>query len=450
MVNRFYEYQLLWLSIGCLAALIADRRASAGRRRLAAKDSREDRAEGGLSGAGTASALAALTRQYLVVYAIVMGADWLQGPYVYSLYREQYGFPERTVAILFVTGFVSAGLAAPLIGVWADQHGRKRLCLVFCATYTCACLCILVPFLPVLLVGRVLGGISTSILFSAFESWLMSASTSHALPQSDLSTIMGRATLVNGLVATGAGVFSNQLVGFTGSFASPFIASGALLILAWAVIRGSWIENYGSTNSDPGASDPLQLARLRTALRITCFEGSMYLFVFLWVPALQEHSLLGLLPLGYIFSSFMLSMMLGSVLYTYLVAISPESSLMTHAKLSSAVCALAALALAVSVSQPDERARFWAFCVFEACVGLYYPVQGMLRGALIANEHRATLSSLFRVPLNVFVVVSLLTGVAGARGAVLTASALMLGFSSVMTGAVIVSRVEGQTVGGKA
>ncbi|KAJ7809177.1 hypothetical protein B0H14DRAFT_2867495, partial [Mycena olivaceomarginata] len=188
----------------------------------------------------------------------------------------------------------------------------------------------------------------------------MSASTSHALPQSDLSTIMGRATLVNGLVATGAGVFSNQLVGFTGSFASPFIASGALLILAWAVIRGSWIENYGSTNSDPSASDPLQLARLRTALRITCFEGFMYLF---------EHSLLGLLPLGYIFS-FMFSMMLGSVLYTYLVAILPESSLMTHGKLSSAVCALAALALAVSVSQPDERARFWAFCFFEACVRL--------------------------------------------------------------------------------
>ena len=50
------------------------------------------------------------------------GADWLQGPYVYSLYREQYNFPERLVAILFVTGFVSAGLAAPLVGVWADQQ----------------------------------------------------------------------------------------------------------------------------------------------------------------------------------------------------------------------------------------------------------------------------------------------------------------------------------------
>ncbi|KAJ7119928.1 hypothetical protein C8R43DRAFT_1099133 [Mycena crocata] len=454
--DRFYEFQLLWLSIGCLVALLADRHASQNRRKLASKDSREERAEGGLTGSGTASALAALTRQYLVVYAIVMGADWLQGPYVYSLYHEQYNFPERIVAILFVTGFVSAGLSAPLIGVWADQHGRKRLCLVFCATYTAACLCILVPFLPVLLVGRVLGGISTSILFSAFESWLISASTAHALPQADLSTIMGRATLVNGLVATGAGVFSNQLVGVTGSFATPFIASGALLILAWVVIRGTWVENYGGGGGSEDKGDPFQIQRLKLAMRIvqedprllvlgltqTCFEGSMYLFVFLWVPSLQEYSLMGLLPLGYIFSSFMLSMMLGSVLYTFISASSTESSLLTHAKLSSAVCATSALALAVSVTQPDERMRFWAFCAFEACVGMYYPVQGMLRGSLIANENRATLSSLFRVPLNIFVVVSLLTGVSSARSAVLTACSLMLAFSSIMTGVFIVSRVE--------
>ncbi|KAH6879384.1 hypothetical protein BKA70DRAFT_1447970 [Coprinopsis sp. MPI-PUGE-AT-0042] len=43
-----------------------------------------------------------------------LGADWLQGPYVYSLFSEQYGYPDSTVAILFVTGFLSAALAAPL------------------------------------------------------------------------------------------------------------------------------------------------------------------------------------------------------------------------------------------------------------------------------------------------------------------------------------------------
>lgn len=30
--------------------------------------------------------------------------------------------PERMVAVLFVTGFMSAGLTAPLVGVWADQQ----------------------------------------------------------------------------------------------------------------------------------------------------------------------------------------------------------------------------------------------------------------------------------------------------------------------------------------
>lgn len=56
---------------------------------------------------------------------------------------------------------------------------------------------------------------------------------------------MGRATVVNGFVATGAGVVSNKLVAVTDNFKSPFIASAVLLVLAWFVIRGTWLENYG-------------------------------------------------------------------------------------------------------------------------------------------------------------------------------------------------------------
>ncbi|KAK0480719.1 hypothetical protein IW261DRAFT_1419071 [Armillaria novae-zelandiae] len=473
-MHGFYEQQLVVLTSFCLLSLLIDRHVTRRKSIKAADDSLEQ----GIPATSESKSLATLTRQYLVVYGVVMGADWLQGPYVYSLYREQYGFPERIVAILFVTGFMSAGLAAPFVGVYADQHGRKRICLLFCITYALSCVLILVPWLPVLLFGRILGGISTSILFSVFESWLVSASTSLLLPQSDISVIMGRATLLNGFVATGAGVVSNEIVSISSSFASPFIASGALLMLAWGLMRVSWIENYGGgggTTDDDW--DIFQTTRLRQAWNIvrldtllltlgltqTCFEGSMYLFVFLWVPSLQEASESPeLLPLGYIFSSFMLSMMLGSLLYTAIVSHPPspsaatgsvDSLLTTHAKLSSMVSAVSALALAVSVTFPDEKIRFWAFCTFEACVGMYYPVQGTLRGFLITNEHRATrvkvelikgfqLSALFRVPLNVFVVVSLLTGVSSARYAVLTACTLMLAFSSVVTGAVIVKRSD--------
>lgn len=126
--------------------------------------------------------------------------------------------------------------------------------------------------------------------------------------------------------------------------------------------------------------------------------------MFLWVPSLQEASKTypgTALPLGYIFSSFMVSMMLGSLLYTSICAYSlpstpatpQDSSLTLHAKLSSLVCAVSALSLAMSIRSDSERVRFWAFCAFEACVGMYYPVQGMLRGSLISNEHRATVST---------------------------------------------------------
>ncbi len=184
--------------------------------------------------------------------------------------------------------------------------------------------------------------------------------------------------------------------------------------------RGSFVPVYGlNFNVDP--------ILIVLGLTQTIFEGSMYLFVFIWVPTLQESSLNpASLPLGYIFSAFMVSMMLGSLLYTYITAhwyppststglqkharsasvgspsLSPQgdSSLVLHAQLSSLVCAASAVTFAACVrvgkgkGEEGEHLKFWAFCLFEACVGMYYPVQGMLRGSLISNEHRATVSLL--------------------------------------------------------
>jgi hypothetical protein len=145
----------------------------------------------------------------------------------------------------------------------------------------------------------------------------------------------------------------------------------------------------------------------------------MYLFVFLWVPSLQEAGGAGL-PLGYIFSAFMISMMLGSIVYTTIATTAKVSSADTslptnghvtghtaprteeldslvvlHAKLAALVCGVASLLFAYSATGSSMLAehRFWAFCAFEACVGMYYPVMGMLRGTLVANEVRATVSN---------------------------------------------------------
>ncbi|KAG8746369.1 hypothetical protein FRC12_014301 [Ceratobasidium sp. 428] len=455
MLDSFYETQLAVLASYAFVAILLERYISKRHTPAQTKDASDPLLSGKTAAGGGQAAAKALSLKYLAVYAVVMAADWLQGPYVYSLYKDQYGYSEQMVAVLFVTGFLSAGLSAPTVGVWADNYGRKRICMAFCVSYIATCLCTFVNWLPVNLLGRVCGGISTAILFSCFDSWLVSAAQNDGVSSSDLSAIFGSATMINGLVAAAVGVFSNGLVARTQTFTSPFVVSALCLGVSWILIAALWTENYG-TRSESATTDLLQIKRLGEAWAIvrddpslivlglvqTCFEGSMYLFVFLWVPSMQEAAYGESLPLGLIFSAFMVSMMLGSLLYKSLVTYcsAGESTLVLHAKLSSFTLLTAAFALAVNNLAHDVRFRFWAFCMFEACVGVYYPVQGMLRGTMIQNDHRATLSSLFRIPLNIFVVVALMSGVSSARHLVFTACSLALAFGSVMTSYVIVNK----------
>ena len=104
----------------------------------------------------------------MVVYLIIMLADWMQGTHMYTLYLS-YGV---NVAALFLTGFLSGAIFAPFLGSAVDKFGRKKSCCVYCI------LEIIINTLEhstnfeILLFGRVLGGIFTNLLFSAFESWM--------------------------------------------------------------------------------------------------------------------------------------------------------------------------------------------------------------------------------------------------------------------------------------
>ena len=124
------------------------------------------------SAEGSAAAVAALRRRYLAVYLLAFLGDWCQGPYVYALY-ESYGYSEGTIEALFVAGFGSSMLFGTFIGGLADRIGRKRAALMYCAVYVSCCATKHFDNLGVLLLGRVLGGVATSLLFSVFESWMV-------------------------------------------------------------------------------------------------------------------------------------------------------------------------------------------------------------------------------------------------------------------------------------
>ena len=107
---------------------------------------------------------------YLPVHLLALFSDWLQGPYVYQLYR-QYGYSEQDIAVLFMAGYLSSCLLGSTTGPLADRYGRRTLGQVFCVICILNCASKISDNFYVLLVGRFLSGVSTSCLYSVFESW---------------------------------------------------------------------------------------------------------------------------------------------------------------------------------------------------------------------------------------------------------------------------------------
>lgn len=102
---------------------------------------------------------------------------------MYTLYLSY----NVNISALFLTGFLSGAFFAPFLGSAVDKFGRKNACIVYCV------LEIIINVLEhstnfhVLLLGRVLGGVSTNLLFSAFESWMTTEHRKHGFPEEWLS-----------------------------------------------------------------------------------------------------------------------------------------------------------------------------------------------------------------------------------------------------------------------
>ena len=148
--------------------------------------------------------------QYLTVYLTIMLADWLQGTNMYTLYSS-YGVD---VGTLFLTGFLSSAIFGTFLGIYVDTWGRKLGCVIFCVLEIIINIMEHIPSMPCLLVGRVLGGLSTSLLFTAFESWMVSEHRRRGYPEALLASTFSISSWGNGFVAILAGFLAQLSAGY--------------------------------------------------------------------------------------------------------------------------------------------------------------------------------------------------------------------------------------------
>ncbi|KAI1322783.1 hypothetical protein F5Y16DRAFT_28216 [Xylariaceae sp. FL0255] len=282
---------------------------------------------------------------FLSVYLLVMGSEWLQNPYTYSLFRQEKSLSESTVANLYIVTYASAAVSAFFAGYLTDRFGRRSACLAFCVVHSVAAVSVCADHLAVLVGGRVLAGVALTLLWTAFESWMLAEWNARGLGRGGeeegdgmtLGEMFSLMTTANCTTAIIAGVLGHCVVLALGSKTNPFLLGVALDLSAAVLMLRTWNENRGvksgsSETSVPaitdirvsryeddnirqshGAQQQLKkhsLSSYRKLIRLTnplldlwvttdvrvwiisfatcCFEGTLFLFLFFWPGALQD------------------------------------------------------------------------------------------------------------------------------------------------------------------
>ncbi|XP_014785804.1 molybdate-anion transporter [Octopus bimaculoides] len=300
----------------------------------------------------------------------ITAGDWLQGPHLYTLYNS-YNFSKHQIELLFVVGFSSALIFGTTIGSFADKLGRRLNCVLYGIFYTICCVTKHYNNFFVLACGCILGGVSTSILFSAFESWLIHDFNRQNIDKNLLGNIFSTSVLCNSIVAILMGLVS-QLAVDTFGYTAPFKIAACSFFLMIIYLTWNWEENYGSQETSVCLSLRNSFQLIKSDYKVLClgmiqslFEGSMYVFVLEWTPSLNYASgFLGfdlILPYGLIFSIFMLCVMTGSYIFKILSQKLSVESFMRFVLLISAV----ALMVPLIFRQVSSVILFWFFSLYH-------------------------------------------------------------------------------------
>jgi MFS family permease len=204
--------------------------------------------------------------------AVAMLGTTLPTP-LYGLYRQQFGFSELMITVIFAT--YAAGVIASLLlfGRLSDQIGRRRVLLPGLVLSALSAVCFLTATgLPLLLAGRVLSGLSAGIFTGTATATLIDLAP---------ASRRGRATLVATMANMGALGAGPLLTGLLSQWAgSPlrlaFWVDVALLVAAgigiWAMPEP--ITKTSNPRLRPQALRvPMEMRSTFTAAALAGFAG---------------------------------------------------------------------------------------------------------------------------------------------------------------------------------
>lgn len=352
-----------------------------------------------------------------------------------------------------MTGGVMSLVTGPLV----DKIGRKKSAMLYCALEVFINSLEQYPYLSGLIVSRMIGGFTTNLLHSVFETWLDTEYRKNGFAKEKYEILMRDSIIVSNLSAIVSGYLSHVLAAHYGAV-GPFRGAVACTSFALVVVAAAWTENYGNqAGEEPkGIMEFLREATEafkndRKMLRVGIIQGlssgCLQIFVFLWAPMLI--SLARTAPegtwgldsngepaFGLIFGAFMAAGVLGGVAAPPIrkvvsILLSPKCQAQNDAIITeiegegevsvrpmaveflAACCylvgAMTFLAPYLFSNETAFSRVLAAFLVYEFTVGVFFPCEGVIRSLYFPESARASIMAFPAVIVNLAVSIGVIS-----------------------------------------
>ena len=357
-----------------------------------------------------------LKSRYLVAFVLTRSAMWAKAPYLYTLFMTVHKFSMAEIGILYLVDAVAALIFGPITGQLADKYGRKLFCHCYNISIIINLLLRMQGSRILAYLAQIVTGFGAGLICTTFEAWVVSESEKEFegyIKEAERfrKRLFKNSNVLDAAVSIITSGICAVIYSFMGIYA-PFWISIVLSALAFIVIQVLWDENCPLAKSKENTTAQLKEAfnelKKVNVLCIGLIEGIamaiLNIFLFSWTPILKQ-STPGGMNVGFIYTTMVLTMIVGTKSYEVLIVYCNFDYYMSITGCLFIQGSLLFLTYYVN----SFLARMIFLALFNGMTGFYNPLNSIVKSNILVDKYRALLMNLFRIPLNVYVIVVLLT-----------------------------------------
>ena len=352
--------------------------------------------------------------RYLIAYVLTRAAMWAKAPYLYTLFATVHKFSMAEIGILYLVDAVAAFIFGPITGQLADVYGRRFFCHFYNFSIVLNLLMRMAGTRALAYGAQVVTGIGAGLINTTFEAWVVSEAgkdfKNFVIERDRFLKKLFR-TILDAVMSILVSAICAIIYSIWGLYA-PFWISIALSLLASLVIAILWDENKPMANSKVSALSQFAEAcmelKKREVLSVGLIESIVMavlnIFLFSWTPILKN-STPGGINVGFIFTCMVLTMIVGTKTYEVTIL-----HLGCDYYMSIAVSLLIeALLFFIVYCKESFFIRLISLALINGFQGFYNPVNSIIKSKILIEKYRALLMNIFRIPLNLYVIIVLFT-----------------------------------------